>query len=251
MKTIKTHVHCFDSEWAPCLTTGRFITGLAGDTPDDQIRAAMWKRSGATAENPRPFLKLAVCRVVSISAIHRCQNSDGTVRLKLRSFPEIASDKIPEGEIIGSFLNEVTGLESQLVGFNSAAADLPILIQRGIAARCQCAAFGTRTEKPWEGMDYFSRFAESHVDLANVLTAGASGRGAAMPSLNEIAAALGIPGKLDHSGGGVLDLCLSGDFATLTGYNETDACTTYLIWLRVAYFLGKLSVTSVIDGTFS
>jgi hypothetical protein len=62
-----------------------------------------------------------------------------------------------------------------------------------------------------------------------------------MPSLDEMAAACQIPGKLDHAGSGVLDLWLRGAYAALTGYNETDACTIYLLWLRTAWFLGRIT----------
>ena len=241
MKLIQKDVYCFDAEWVPCLTTGRLVNGLPENSTDSEIRDAMWKRAGATPENPHPFLKLMQSQVVSISAVHRHQNSDGSVSLRIKSYPAIADATVPEGEIVGSFLNEAAECSAQLVGFNSAGADLPILVQRGLAARCRCEAFGRRPERPWEGTDYLARFSEAHIDLAYFLTAGSGARGAAMPSLDEIAAALLIPGKLDHSGAGVLDLWLQEDYAALTGYNETDACTTYLVWLRLAYFLGKVN----------
>ncbi len=62
-----------------------------------------------------------------------------------------------------------------------------------------------------------------------------------MPSLHEIATASHLPGKLDQSGANVVDLWENGRFADLTGYNETDACTTYLLWLRMAWFLRRIT----------
>ena len=232
MKTIAKNVICYDAEWIPCVRTGRLLTGLPESASDDDVRAALWKRAGATQEKPRPFLKLALSRVVSISAVHRHENSDGTVTLAIRSFPEVASPQMPERMVIASFLEEVALQSAQLVGFNSQSSDLPIMIQRGIANRSRCPLFGNRPEKPWGGVDYFNRFSEAHIDLAHVFTAGVGYGAAVMPSLDEMAAACQIPGKLDHSGSGVLDLWLRGDHAALTGYNETDACTTYLLWLR-------------------
>ena len=47
------------------------------------------------------------------------------------------------------------------------------MIQRGIANRSRCPEFGTRPGKPWEGIDYFHRFSEAHIDLAHGCTQGA------------------------------------------------------------------------------
>ena len=200
--------YCYDAERIPCLRTGRLLTNLPESASENEVLRAMWKRGGATPEKPHPFLKLAISRVVSISAVHRHVNDDGTVTLALRSFPEIANPEVPEGTIIviASFLEEVATRRAQLVGFNCASSDLPIMIQRGIAHGCHCPAFGQRPEKPWLGLDYFARFSDAHLDLALILTGGAGFSSAVMPSLDEIAAAALIPRKLDHSGGGVLDL---------------------------------------------
>lgn len=241
MKIIAQHLFCYDAEWKACLRTARLVLNLPPDASDEEVLNALWKRAGATPEKPRPFVKLMLSQVVSISAIHRRINPDGTVTLSLRSFPDIAGPDIPEGTIIASFLEEVAQCRGQLVGFNSASSDLPILVQRGIANGCHCPTFGQRPEKPWLGFDYFARFSDAHVDLAEILKVGGSGS-SVMPSLDEVAAACGIPGKLDHSGGGVLDLWNTGRYAELTGYNETDACTTYLLWLHTAWFFGKISL---------
>jgi predicted PolB exonuclease-like 3'-5' exonuclease len=240
MKLIAKDIYCYDAEWIPCTRTGRLLTNLPESATDEEIFLALWKRAGATPEKPHPFLKLAISRVVSISAIHRHVNGDGTVTLALRSYPDIANPDRPEGVIISSFLEEVAQTRGQLVGYNAASSDLPIFVQRGIANGCTCPTFGKRPDKPWLGLDYLARFSEAHLDLAHILTAGGFGS-SVMPSLDEIAAASSIPGKLDHAGGGVLDLWTSGRYAELTGYNETDACTTYLLWLRTAWFLGKIT----------
>ncbi len=242
MKKLAANVYCFDCEWIPCARTGRLLCGLSASASDADVFDALWKRAGATKEKPRPFLKLALSQIVSISAVHRKQDSDGSVSLSILSFPPVADSAASERQIIGSFLETVAKAKAQLVGFNSAGADLPILIQRAIANRCHCPAFGERPEKPWQGPDYFHRFSEAHVDLAHILTAGGGYGSAVMPSLDEIATAALIPGKLDHSGSSVVDLWQQGDYANLTGYNETDACTTYLLWLRAAWFMGRLTV---------
>jgi predicted PolB exonuclease-like 3'-5' exonuclease len=96
--------------------------------------------------------RLALSRVVSISAVHRHETPDGTVALAIRSFPEVASPQEPERVIIAGFLEEAASQGAQLVGFNSQSSDMPIMIQRGIANRSRCPAFGNRPEKPWDGI---------------------------------------------------------------------------------------------------
>ncbi len=95
-----------------------------------------------------------------------------------------------------------------------------------------------RPNKPWEGEDYFdSRNSEASVDLKDVI----GGWGKATPSLNEIATLSGIPGKMDVDGQRVANLWLDGKLDEILAYNEFDAFTTYLVWLRTAYFGGHFS----------
>ena len=97
--------------------------------------------------------------------------------------------------------------------------------------------FAHRPDKPWDGYDYFSKNSEGHVDLKDVI----GGWGKATPKLHEFAAACGIPGKIDTSGDNVIDLWLAGDVRAIVEYNEFDALTTYLLWLRTAHFAGHFN----------
>ena len=195
------------------------------------------KKPPVSAEDaPRPYLKTMLCRVVSVAAVVRRAHEDGRVSLALTSLP--ADGAMAEGELIGRFLRGLgeANPRPQLVGFNSRSADLPILIQRGIAGGVAAAGFSRRPVKPWEGYDYFSNKSEGHIDLKEVI----GGWGKATPSLHEFATACGIPGKIDTSGDNVIDLWLAGDVRRIVEYNEFDALTTYLLWLRTAHFAGLL-----------
>ncbi|MDP6654728.1 MAG: 3'-5' exonuclease, partial [SAR324 cluster bacterium] len=140
-----------------------------------------------------------------------------------------------EAEILSRFLKAVGEIKPQLVGFNSAKADLKILVQRAVAKGVQAAKFAKRPDKPWDGYDYFvSRNNEGHVDLIEIL--GSYGK--SNPSLNETATVCGIPGKMGVSGEEVAPMWLEGRLAEIVAYNECDALTTYLIWLRMAFFGG-------------
>ena len=237
-KRIQERVWAFDAEWVPDPHTGRVVYDLPESMDDRQVMAQMWRRGGATEEEPRPYLKTVLCRVVSIAMVGR-REEGGEVRLHLSSLP--APDEEPgevsEIEMVTRFLDGVGKHQPQLVGYNSAAADLRILMQRGVAAGVSAPGFARRPDKPWEGVDYFAG-SDWHVDLIDIL----GGRGRGRPSLHEMATACGIPGKFSSAGSDVADLWLAGDIARIVAYNEYDALTTYLLWLRVALFAGFFTV---------
>jgi len=191
----------------------------------------LWEAAGATPENPRPFVKTMLCRIVSIAGIYRDVQPDGSVSLKLVSLPQDCSDpeKCQERHILETFLKAIGRQRPQLVGYNSANADVPILLHRAIVQGVRGFGFATRPDKPWEGVDYFSTASDFHVDLAQPL-----GRGYNVPRLHEAASISGIPGKVEVSGDNVWALFMSGKLQAIVDYNEFDAFTTHLLWARMA-----------------
>jgi predicted PolB exonuclease-like 3'-5' exonuclease len=236
-KTIQPTVWAFDIEWIPDPTAGKLMYDLDDDTPDRDVVEHMWKMGGATEEEPRPFLKMVLSRIVSIAAVERRVRGDGSVGLTLVSLPRDPSDpgQTEEREIISRFLEAVGQKKPQIVGFNSQNADIKILVQRAIVKGVEARDFATRPDKPWEGPDYFSRASEATVDLMDIVSGW--GRGSS-PSLNEFTTLSGIPGKFEIEGSQVADLWLDGRLVDIVAYNECDAVTTYLLWLRFAHFGG-------------
>ncbi len=240
IKGVEDRVWAFDIEWIPDPLSGRLVYEVPESvTSPREIMQVMWERGGATEEDPTPFLKTVLCRIVSIAAIERRLHRDGRVTLNLLSLPRHPEDseQARERNLIETFLDALGECKPQLVGFNSRDSDLKILIQRGVALGVQACAFCARPGKPWEGIDYFARTDEWHVDLKNIL----GGFGRAVPSLNELATVSGIPGKMDVDGNRVAKLWLEGRLKEIVDYNEFDALTTYLLWLRLAHFAGHFS----------
>ena len=235
-KFIADNVVVFDVEWVPDPVSGRRIYKLPDTASDEEVLEVMWREGGATPEDPRPYLKTVMCRIVSVSAVVRKKVRDG-ITLQLISLPRLHEGAQPEGEIIRQFLEAVGSKGAQLVGFNSWNADLPILYQRALANRITVPTFCHRPDKPWEGADYFARFSDYNIDLKNEV----GGFGKAAPSLHELAATLGIPGKLGTDGSDVINLWRSGEIRKIFEYNQFDALSTYLVWLRSAYFSGRLT----------
>ena len=58
--------------------------------------------------------------------------------------------------------------------------------------------------------------------------------------MNQIATLSGIPGKLGFDGSRTADAWLQGDVTRIVKYNEHDALTTYLLWLRMANVAGLI-----------
>ena len=144
-----------------------------------------------------------------------------------------------ERELLSRFLTQLGQEEPKphLVGFNSRTADVPILVQRGLIQGVAAGAFCHRPGKPWEGVDYFHKSSEWHLDVKEIV----SGWGKGTPSLHEFAAASGIPGKIGTTGHDVHALWRAGDIRRIVEYNQFDALTTYLVWLRMALFAGLLT----------
>jgi 3'-5' exonuclease len=228
----------FDAEWVPDPSAGRKLYQLSPSLSDTEVLTAMWKAAGATPETPRPYLKTVVCKVVSIAAVTRTE-TDGDIKLHLLSLPRNTSDpdQIKEPNMIDTFLKAIGKHHPQLIGFNAEKADIRILIQRAVAHGLQAAEFCRRPAKPWEGIDYFARGGDQMIDLMVIL----GGWGRSVPSLHEMATVCGIPGKLNTRAEDVALLWLEGALDEIVAYNETDAISTYLLWLRTAHFAGFLS----------
>ncbi len=67
-KTVKNRVWAFDAEWIPDPLAGRMLYKLPNDMPSKEIFEVMWEKGGATEEDPMPYLKTVLCRIVSITA---------------------------------------------------------------------------------------------------------------------------------------------------------------------------------------
>jgi predicted PolB exonuclease-like 3'-5' exonuclease len=233
----------FDCEWAPDITAGRRLYHLPPDVPDDEVLRVMWQEGGATPEDPQPFLKTLLCRVVSIAMVVRKVPGPGDggkgVELKLVTLPSLDSDdpedpSYDERRLLRTFLSSwFAKCKPVFVGFNSRNADLHILAQRAIVNGVSAPEFAERVAaKPWNSPD---------VDLVEIV--GGRGRSYAC-TLHEIANLCGIPGKLDTTGDDVAGLFYGGKLRRIVEYNAFDALTTYLVWLRTELFAGRLTPES-------
>jgi predicted PolB exonuclease-like 3'-5' exonuclease len=231
----------YDLEWVPDAAGARRLLGLSEEINELDAMTELWKYSGAT-DGERPFVKYLFSRVVSIAFLSRnivFVDGSKTVDFKLHSLPKLPLEdtEYDEAYLIARFLHYIGERNPHLVGYNSSQSDIQVLIQRGLVNEVTAEKFCLRPPKPWEGRDYFYKYSEDHLDLLMLLSKGSG----MAPRLDELAKLCGFPGKIDVDGKQVVDLWLAHDLKKIVQYNQIDVLNTYLIWLRVVYFCGKLS----------
>lgn len=244
---LKSEIHeptlFFDLEWVPDAAGAMRCFDLPPETTELQAMERLWQESsGYHEENcPRPFVKYLFSRVVSIAFLSRrvvYREGARHIEFGLHSLPKlpVQETRSDEREIIERFLYMVGERSPQLVGFNSIDSDLQVLIQRGLVNEIRAEKFSQRPDKPWDGRDYFARSSEAHLDIIKLLSPNSM-----KPTLNGLARLCGFPGKMDVDGLQVVELWLEGKLKEIVEYNQIDALNTYLVWLRVVNFAGKLS----------
>jgi len=141
-----------------------------------------------------------------------------------------------EKELLAGFLQLIETRAPQLVSFNGRGFDVPVLKYRAMAHGLTCPRWFKEGDK-WNNYD--TRYSPTyHCDLLEVLSDfGASAR----CSMDEVAATLNLPGKLDTAGGQVREMFEAGRIEAIRNYCETDVLTTMLIFLRHQLFSGALS----------
>ncbi|MFZ1701279.1 MAG: hypothetical protein WBO10_17810 [Pyrinomonadaceae bacterium] len=246
---LKNQIHelalFFDMEWVPDATGSKRLFDLDDETTEFEAMQQLWEHSTKfdADANPRPFLKYMFSRVVSIAFLSRKAhyNTDRelVIEFGLNSLPKLPLEDttVDEAEIIQKFLYFLGERKPQLVGYNSGESDMQVLIQRGMVNEVTAPRFCDRPDKPWEGIDYFKKWDnEDHLDLLKLFSARDM-----TPRLDELAKLCGFPGKIDVKGDQVTDLWLAGDLTKIVEYNQIDVLNTYLVWLRVVFFAGKLT----------
>lgn len=233
----------FDLEWVPDAAGAMRLYDLPAETSELTAMERIWQETSGYHETdcPRPFVKYLLSRVVSIAFLSRkviYREGERHIEFGLHSLPKLPleAERSDEREIIERFLYIVGERSPQLVGFNSVESDLQVLIQRSLVNEIRAEKFNERPDKPWDGRDYFHRYAESHLDIIKLLSPNNM-----KPTLNSLARLCGFPGKIDINGMHVVDLWLDGRLKEIVEYNQIDALNTYLVWLRVVNFAGKLS----------
>jgi 3'-5' exonuclease len=220
----------FDIETVPDVDFGRRLHDVS-DLDDESVAKIMFFQQLQARQTN--FLPLPQHRVVVISAVLRSR--DG---LRIFSLDAQASS---EKDIVQRFFDGLERYSPELVSWNGAGFDLPVLHYRALR-------HGVSAPRYWEVGDvdrdfrynnYLNRFHWRHLDLMDVLSGYQAG---GRTSLEQTAQLLGLPGKLGMSGDKVWDCYLRGEHDAIRNYCETDALNTYLIYLRFQLMRGVLDL---------
>lgn len=226
------NVLAFDIETVPDVCAGRAAYGLDGLCDEDVARALVQRR---IQENGTDFLRLNMHRIVAISVVLRAKG-----HVRVWSLGQVDSS---ESELIERFYEGLERYSPRLVSWNGSGFDLPVLHYRSLL-------HGVCAPRYWEGGDaerefrwnnYRNRYHERHTDLMDVLSMFQAR--AAVP-LDDLAATLGLPGKMGMHGSQVWRQYVEGDVEGIRGYCETDALNTYLLYLRFELIRGNLLLSS-------
>ena len=219
----------FDIETVPDVELGRRVFGLSG-LGDAAVAKAMFAR--CRQESGRDFLPLEQHRVVAIACALRSRDD-----LRVWSLGEPASS---EKELVERFFDGIEKYSPDLVSWNGGGFDLPVLQYRALAHGVQAARYWETgsADAAFRYNNYLSRYHWRHLDLMDVLS-GFQARSRA--SLADMAALLGLPGKLGFSGAQVWEHYLAGNVVDVRRYCETDVLNTYLVYLRFELMRGQLT----------
>ena len=225
-----TPILVFDIETIPDAAGLRKLWGLDPGVSDQAVvDLASQRRRQATGSD---FLPAHVQRVVAISCVMR---SDEGVRAW-----SLGTAQDAERDIVQRFFDGIEKYTPQLVSWNGATFDLPVLHYRaffhGIAGCCYWDVGDNNREFKYN--NYLARFHTRHIDLMDML-AGYNNR--AWAPLDEIARLAGLPGKLGMEGAEVYPAYLRGEIGAIRDYCETDVANTYLLFLRFQLIRGVIT----------
>lgn len=218
----------FDIETIPDVDLGRRLYDLDG-LDERQIGHVMQvKRREVTGSD---FLSYEQQRVVAISVVLYSRD-----QLKVWSLGEPGES---EAQIIQRFYDGIDRYTPELVSWNGAGFDLPVLHYRALAHGISAPRYWEtgEQESAFRWNNYLNRYHNRHLDLMDVLS-GYQAR--ARVSLQNAAMMLGLPGKLGMSGDKVWDAYLDGDLALIRNYCETDVLNTLMVYLRFELMRGHL-----------
>lgn len=173
--------------------------------------------------------------VVAISFLEaRIERAPGGERYIVEQCRSGGTPKHSEERLLRGFWTFFEDSTPRLVTWNGKGFVMPVLRQRAMVYGLPAAAWFQAGDK-WN--NYGQRYAPDwHCDLIEVLSDyGASPR----VSLEAMAEAIGLPGKIEGHGSDVADKVMNGDIAAVRRYCEVDVLTIFGLYVRWALLSGR------------
>jgi predicted PolB exonuclease-like 3'-5' exonuclease len=211
------HVVVWDIETVPDLRGYAAANGHVGKS-DEEIREALGDK----------FPKHIYHSIICIGALV-AHEDNGHWTVDALGAPHVGERS--EKSLISSFVDRIAELAPQLVTFNGASFDLPVLRYRAMVNGVTAPGLSLRP--------YFSRYTEDAIDLCDMLSSFSP---QAKVTLHELCRVMGLPGKPEGmSGKEVEKYYHDGHIREVAEYCESDVVNTYRVWLRYELFRGRLS----------
>lgn len=225
----------YDLETVPDVALGRQLLGLL-DKTDVEVASAMFERRLAQTQGTSSFLPHHYHKIVAISVVVATPDW-----VKVWSLGDLESD---EGEIVARFFEGIQRYTPNLVSWNGAGFDLPVLHYRSLLHGIAAPRYWEIGEQDngFRWNNYLSRYHQRHLDLMDVL-AGYQSR--AVAPLDEIALMLKLPGKMGMHGSEVYEKYVAGELENIRDYCETDVLNTYLVYLQFQLIRGLIDITTL------
>jgi predicted PolB exonuclease-like 3'-5' exonuclease len=211
------YVLVWDIETIRDLSAAARVYGLVGQA-EELVREALGIE----------FPKLPLHRIVCIGALVASESPNGW-QVEALGAPHIGQRT--EKELITTFVDRIAALRPQLVTFNGATFDLPVLRYRAMAHRISAPGLHAR--------NYFNRYSEDAIDLCDMLAAFDPRAKVKLDLLCKTLGFAGKPGGID--GSQVETYVAEGRVSEVAAYCETDVVNTYRVWLCHELFSGRLS----------
>lgn len=224
----------FDIETVPDIDGGRRLYGI--DLADNaDVAELLQHQRRIETQGATDFLRPYLHRVVAISALW--WQGD---QVKLSSFGKSEDE---ESTLISAFFQMIQRHAPQLVSWNGAAFDLPVLHYRALLYGIPASRYWEQgqNDQSYRWNNYTSRYHERHLDLMDLLSAYQARN---VARLQDMALLLGLPGKLGMSGAEVWNHYQQGEREAIRHYCEVDVLNTALVHLRFELSRGHLDKTA-------
>lgn len=174
----------------------------------------------------RPF-KAGLQQLVSLAAAWI--SDDGIIQ----RLDTLGSPDDYEISALRTFFDAIQTHHPVLAGWNTSGYDLPVLLTRALKHHIPVGDYYTY-HAPYDG--YTKRY--SVKDHRDIMDLASFYRATAPLKLDEAAALLDIPGKLDTAGDQVTDLYTTGQLETIHAYCQHDVLTTAAVYAAMALHRG-------------
>lgn len=178
-------------------------------------------------------------RVVAISFVRATidKAANGAERYRIEHCRSGGQADWDEQRLLQGYWEYFSGCQARVVTWNGKGFDLPVLRSRAMIYGISAESWFQRGSK-WE--NYTQRYAPDwHCDLMEQLS---DYRACSTMSLSDMAAALGLPGKIGGHGSEVEAMMERGEREQVRAYCESDCLNLFVIYVRWALLTGRTDV---------